>query len=391
MFKDLVEQVRTVHFTVLLISFVMLVAGLAPNHRQITRAYDQALAIKSLTVSVNEDSGFQLLDEAEAASIVSIGDHQELILETFDPNDVKKEQDRLTVEKLVLDRGGARLKQHGSYQFGTLNDFRNLWENPPIVYGLRSSVGVTAPLHPSQCIVIQHRKGVHGLGGLDSCKPVGITQESIDCEVGISEGPVVRCTWPIPGIALVHGDASAFRTRILPGISKASGNFTTDFPELAEQARDQMSSPLDSIVTTLAARSEGPSDRIEILGAKIPLENIAMTGALLLVSAQLYLLMHLTELGRRLKEQSDSIPPVGFIGLYPQRWTRMIFVVSLSLPVVAETYALFRTWGGDISRLAINVPIIIGSSALMLWCMKVALPVNVPHVAEAPTALNLDE
>jgi hypothetical protein len=391
--KDLIEHVRAVHFTALLISFVMLVAGLAPNHWQIARAYAQVLAIKDRIHETTDGfEGFAKLEEAETASI-STADRQELILEAFDPDDAKKRPERCTIKRLVLSNGSSELKEFGRYKFGTLGDFRGLWENPPIVYGFHSSASVAKPLRASECTVVKYRKKEPGWiqgGGLSSCKPPGSGEQSLNCEVGITDGPLLRCAWPIPGLTLIQGNASAFRSQMLPWVSTPSGKFATDFPELAEQTHDEMGSSLDSVVTSLAARSEGPSDRIEILGAKIPLENIAITGALLLVSVQLYLLMHLVELGRRLKEESGPIPPVGFIGLYPERWTRMIFLASLALPVVSESYTLFRTWGNR-SQLVIDIPIIISSSLLMLWCIKVALPMSVSRVIQSPATLSLQE
>jgi hypothetical protein len=130
---------------------------------------NQGLAIKDHLAKFTQDFGFQSWDDAEMGSVTSVGDHQELILEAFDPNNGDKTLERLTIEKLVLDKSGARLREaeaiNGEHSAISVisGTIRRLCTG-------FASQSVPPPVRPSECVVVKHREqhpGWTSAGGLN--------------------------------------------------------------------------------------------------------------------------------------------------------------------------------------------------------------------------------
>jgi len=78
-------------------------------------------------------------------------------------------------------------------------------------------------------------------------------------------------------------------------------------------------------------------DPIEILGLRIPQNLIATFGAVIIIAVQIYLLLHVRTLMKRMpSSDTESAICVGWIGLYEDGWARFVTLVTVGFipPVV---------------------------------------------------------
>jgi len=93
------------------------------------------------------------------------------------------------------------------------------------------------------------------------------------------------------------------------------GQFDGAFAELASMPKDLRYVPLADAVARIRDMQPHAEQQVEVIGLKIPTENLIQWGSLLLIGVQFYFWLHLGELRRRLSSNSIGTE-VAWIGLY---------------------------------------------------------------------------
>jgi hypothetical protein len=107
------------------------------------------------------------------------------------------------------------------------------------------------------------------------------------------------------------------------------GTFATSFPGLAQVPVELQSLSFDDLQDVLGDETKITSDRIEILGAKIPVDKVIWYGIPILLCIQCYFFLHLR--GLRGKIRATEIEPVAWIGIYPDWSARIATLLSVCI------------------------------------------------------------
>lgn len=129
---------------------------------------------------------------------------------------------------------------------------------------------------------------------------------------------------------------------------------------------------------------------MKVFNIELALELIALAGTILVLGCQLYLWAHLLELRRVLSDLSVCDWPTGFIGLYPDRWVRFVFNLSLvGLPQAAlgSTYLLLTIRSGltqTLNLLRLSLFFAAFAVSLILGAKSVRLLAQLANTRKAP-------
>src|SRR5262249_32038304 len=123
------------------------------------------------------------------------------------------------------------------------------------------------------------------------------------------------------------------------------GQFEEAFPELASMPEELRYVPVDQVASRLRDMQPRAEQQVEVVGLKIPTDDLVRWGTVLLLGAQLYLWIHVRELRGRLKKGSMGWH-VAWIGIYRSSFAFAAVVVTTSLlPVLSYWTLLSRTAG----------------------------------------------
>jgi hypothetical protein len=402
---ELVDHIRTVHFTVLIVAFTIMIALGVDNQRALGRAAGDAESI--LHMVEDWDDTVSAIDKevkanASKAKPISQGiDSSAVVLP-----EAALYQTRFLRGKLgdaypkvfnvktawvfvVLNKDGSGEAKPIS-RWATLNDFLEFWDGQ--VDG--KSVFLPVILQPSEGI--SHCHDIRVRGALSDQNGVGTITYSINenQDGRYQMDPIVTGPPFAPG--LPPQQACDFRTlETFPietdlghafhraGLSdRRWGNRKSgeEFPELISASKQLRNSPLADLSSALRDRINADPGRIELLQAQMPASAIPTYGSVILVVCQLYLLAHLFELQRLTEHSNPSREPTGYIGLYFGAIPRILTILSLAgLP----PYALSAALRGSPNPIFISglfaISLIVGvASVLILDSIKKVIAIGVP-------------
>jgi hypothetical protein len=133
----------------------------------------------------------------------------------------------------------------------------------------------------------------------------------------------------------------------LDKVSLWHGSFAESFPELLDAAQGRETSDFEFLRRSLKVEAERTEESFEAFGLKMPTPTTAAWGVLVLIGVQLYFLAHFKELSRRLHPEDEGWQ-VAWIGIYSGVFSRSLFVISaLVLPsasaivIVSISFARF--------------------------------------------------
>jgi hypothetical protein len=130
-----------------------------------------------------------------------------------------------------------------------------------------------------------------------------------------------------------------FLTDLLPESERTAwrkGTFAESFPDLNAITKDRQSATFKVWDDALREELERSSDSFEAVGLKVPAQAATLWGEILILGVQLYLLIHLIELSRKI-DRSDPGWEVAWIGIYRHRLAKTLFVCSaILLPPVTS-------------------------------------------------------
>lgn len=173
-------------------------------------------------------------------------------------------------------------------------------------------------------------------------------------------------------------DLAALFAGITPQAKKwGNGSSADEFKDLIDEAKHLEESPLKDLAAAVRERANSDTERVELFQAKLPVETIATYGALILIICQLYLWAHLRELRRLAGTAARSDWPTGYIGLYENYFILFFTLVSTVLwPPYPLLMATQRATSNQASlyfsegAMLISVAIGVASAATLLSIRK---------------------
>lgn len=187
----------------------------------------------------------------------------------------------------------------------------------------------------------------------------------------------------LPSIKL---DLGSIFAEIAPQAKKwGIGKSDDEFKELIAETKYLKALPLDQLAGALRERANSDTERVELFQAKLPVEAMATYGALVLIISQFYLLAHLLELRRVARTVPRPDWPTGYVGLYEDR---LIFALTIAFTALWPPFPLLLVVGGRT---------IIGSSLYFAWtALTISSAIAIASVAtltlirrtEAPRGTN---
>jgi hypothetical protein len=352
--KDLVEHIRAVHFTVLVIALILTAALQIEKQRPLERAASDAEAI--LLISQRWQQMLSVLNkEIKSPAWTPVGMHQATTVNS----------------KLIF---GVRsdwiyVRDHDPQPYSTgkfnpwltLNDFLNFWEG--IRNGKDAFLGVQLNDRSNLSNGCRDEKKI-GTGLPPDREDLGNLFVDLVFTVG-AKGQVWKGAWPVqPSLRaqpftdtskthdLCHFDpydadplsvdiAQVFKAVAPQAEHWGTGDTKAEFSELIEASKHLGNTPLDDLANSLRDRANQETDRIELFQAKLPASAIPTYGSLILIFCQIYLLAHLVELREVASASKSTELPTGYIGLYRHQLIYVFTFLSLTIvpiiPLVIET------------------------------------------------------
>jgi hypothetical protein len=122
----------------------------------------------------------------------------------------------------------------------------------------------------------------------------------------------------------------------------ASGTYETAFRELADESKGLEVINLSEMINRLKDKQGKGDQNIEVIGLKLPNEDLNRWGVLLLLSAQFYLWLHLHELNKKIDATSPGWD-VAWIGMYSSLAAIITMWISVgALPITAVALLALR-------------------------------------------------
>ena len=349
--KDLIEHIRTVHFTLLVVVLIMIAALQIQRKRPSEKAASDAELIRHLSerwsetaVAVISDLDRTALTDPPRTGSVS---SSEIVLPAYGQYSVDYGTDQstsfpVTARWLYLKRDNDAFTSATIDQWKTLREFFSFWDR------VQSGTDVLVPLVLRSGNNIEQCRNVHqdrafGSMGDPSSMPLNHTirwgHGSSWTVVTSVFGPSMSgfqpplCSFAPADVRAYSPDLGhAFATVVAGTTQWGKGSSKQEFSELISAAGNLQDSPIRDVAEVLKERSVDDSATIELFQAKLPASAIPVYGSALLICIQFYLLSHLRELHRiwSLSRSGDYVV-TGYLGLYKQPLSIVFTAMSLIL------------------------------------------------------------
>lgn len=351
--KDLVEHIRTVHFTVLVVALILLVASGIEKKRPLQQAASDAEALLLLQqrwADVNAELKKEL-DAAVSGDQIYYWDGKSWSTTAMlRPGPYGLD---------ILTQGGARthlrfeaqewlyvtntLEGTSSssalpFSFSTLGQFLRLWDDfqsgnaafAPLVLKPQPLPG---PL-PGYCAEAR----AEASGKINSGFAFGLERSGLAWRISPTLGSYsdgrLTCTYQAVLVRPLNIDLGPVLAKVA-GHNWRKARSAEAFGDLIASSKHLEETPIAQLVDVLRDRADSDTERVELFQAKLPAKTIPTYGSIILIVCQLYLLAHLYELRRVAKGSQFSEWPTGYIGLYDGRLTRGLTIVALVCPAAS--------------------------------------------------------
>lgn len=383
--KDHVEHIRTVHFTLVVISFALLVGSSLSRATTTRRALTQLESIDRVVAKWDSEWLNERLKEWNAdivpdsilfvrkspqrrqGVVIRVGhawspadksDYAKFD-ESGDPHDFDFERparlidfqrlwnrlDSLRIVYLTASPKEGVLLYNSEEEPDREGVFSDRYERFEVVQILDdTAVGDfgTSPLELyAEMVAGDYREWVNEIS-LGKIKPETVRlQDTASRWVLRSGSNVLVVIAPVPivepaTLRLQREFADSFRLDWIPG------SFSRTFPELAIVSANLSDLTLGKIDTILRGELERSDESVEVFGARIPAEELARWGGPVLFVVQLYLFLHLAALASRLGP-ADPAWETPWIGLYKGWLPRSLTVLScVVFPVIVFGVLVFQ-------------------------------------------------
>jgi hypothetical protein len=341
--KDLVEHIRFVHFTLQVIALALVLTSLQSPKPRLQRAYEDAAAIQLLNNNYGEFIDNFQNGIANATKDRPIGQRfYEIRLDGSDSLYGAPTNAILWSGYGIDDT--TRLQPP---QFRNLADFRTFWERGISAYRLVSFGDHKYCLLDDRSQSLPSRDPTVEVIDADKKKayasPIswGASSLDINAKVAILEFKKNGKGWMKCEIQLSLEPLGIDSRVVAANAAKrvpwwVPGQFDNSFAELRDASVGLESLAVEDLVKQMQSRLYSDQDRLEIVGAKIPADQILLIGPLLLVACQTYLLLHLKRLRMLIDGLRTIDLPEGYIALYDDRLSRAVaFISGCIIPIIS--------------------------------------------------------
>lgn len=406
--KDLVEHIRTVHFTVFVVAFILAIALRGRTKPQLDRAAADAEAILLLQqkwpkvreafsnaantsnslIGLMEPKGGHILESEPGRYAVRGYTVYSQRPVTFDVPGRWIYVDGTEPDENIGWGASEELFEKLPTSWKTLKEFLQFWDDH------RDGARAFLPFKLATGDGAKHCKGIEQVTAARSTFPTAFliphatfkegwqlwaSLEAMDRDPNKHKQACDFLKMTVPSIRIDLGNVFA---GIVSQANKwGTGSSSDEFKDLISEAKYLEDSPLGQLAGALRERANTDTERVELFQAKLPFEAIATYGAVVLIICQLYLLAHLLEL-RRLAQNVARIDwPTGYIGLYENGLIFLFTFVSMAvwppLPLFlatrgAEVDSLSRYFAW--TALVISIATAIASAITLVLIRKTNIP-----------------
>ncbi len=403
--KDLVEHIRTVHFTVFLVALILTIALRGPTKPHLERAASDAEAILLLEQKwqqVSDVFGKAADAESNGPRLIDMSGVQEVFFEPgmYEVRGLSVYPNRPVIfeipKRWVYVDGAEKDETIGWGEsqelfdklpspWKTLKEFLKFWDDHqdgtraflPFEFATRNgitncnAVKSVTEKHEVTAFLVPHSKFKEGWR-------LWTSLEAMDRDVNKYKTACEFADLPVNPLRINLGN-------IFGGIASQAKQWGTgksgdEFKDLIAESKYLDEMPLKQLAVVLRERANTDTERVELFQAKIPVEALATYGALVLVICQFYLLAHLLELRRLTKSTVRPDWPTGYIGLYENRFIFVFTLISMAvwppLPIMllarsatTDRFSRYFAWSALIASTAIAI-----ASAVTLAVIRKANP-----------------
>ena len=345
--KDHFEHLRTVHFSLVATCLVLLVVSTTSQNRAVRLAQDQLHSLQSIVARWSELDFDRAIDRQVYASSMQVPHSRILkVLETAlvpRPGSYVVDFEMpawspITTEQCTPWLYDPMLKR----QPRTLADIHQLWDC------LHTANSVAIPFAFSAEAAVLKGKKVR-LEEAGSATPVGhlklvfgkTTEDqratirqafslSVDYAfVGTfyrSNGTPENIIVPVEKERVIQLNLIEPLRGLDPAFSVDLGLYRKAFPDLDEITADYEDLSFDKLSAILAAQRKRSDQTFEAFSVKFPSDAVARWGLILILSVQLYFLIHMSSV----RVRPDSEVSVAWIALYPDKLPQTVFVLTVA-------------------------------------------------------------
>lgn len=395
--KDLVDHIRTVHFTVFVVALVLTIALQKHKKPQLDRAAADAEAILLLEQRwpIVTNALSKAVDDAlnHSITVTSGVERTTRTLEIAEPGRYKIKghsvyPDRslifqvprkwIYVDQTLQDENpgwgeSEEFIERLPTKWTNLKEFSSFWD------GFHDGQRAFAKLEMGTSDSQKHCGDVDRIPDSERSMPTTAFlvlrpkfernwQLAYDLE-GMDRDPNKHkhaCEFPAVYVSSWIPDLAAVFSEVVPQAKNWGKNQSaTEFRDLIAESKYFQELPAAALAGVLREHANAETDMVELFQAKFPVEAIATYGALVLVICQLYLLAHLLELRRVAPKSERTDWPTGYIGLYENPLLSIFMFVSLvawpPFPLLllaltpSDNFSRFYRWGAFAVSMAVAI------------------------------------
>lgn len=425
--REFAEHLRTVHFSLVLAAFALLVGSLLTGSADASRALVDLRRLKDIEAELKlgwadveaekiiESRSLKLVGQDWLVGPTNSTETQPVYLYArwfiTPPPSIDKEGTWRDSEK--ISEGGGLAWDNDPDAGSPLSEFKVFWNrlSEKINIVLIKSVSEKAltwtmdanvfpPVYPPTTFSLETvRPGEHGkiwdqgfFAGLVRPKPDFMewikTEPTLAAFASGLDDPKQLVMWctkrddsrhvliPIDTLEINFNAQKAFQAA--HGTKFHYGKFEEAFSDLDKLTKNFQDLPYDRLTAILESEASRTSDRVEMFGAKIPANALAVWGSPILILVQFYLLLHLSAFQLWLPNW-PKVANVAWIGLYPSWSARFATLLSVGLlPTCVIGYLLVRHalrftywWESLLIAVAVSASVSIGVASgiclLRVW------------------------
>jgi hypothetical protein len=399
--KALIEHIRTVHFTVLVVALILTAALQIDKKRPLERAAADAEAILRLQQRWEDTSAEirKAVDASRSSTVsLSIGESHKMTIPEpglYDSKVIMLHGNQLTLtfrvqRPWIFARTGATATAESVPRpWSSLREFLRFWDEmhdgtiaflPLTVSPGRDSIQC-GPLEPTSSSA---RASVPEMKGILFVKAQKVNDRWWEITPTLkSELPRLKSELPMPESELMNGQSAfpvcEFSTarattikvdlgHVFAPVAPQAANWGTaksaeEFSELIAGSKYLEDSPLGLLAAALRERANSDTERIELFQAKLPADAIPTYGTIILICCQFYLLAHFIELRRIVRMSGRLDETTGYIGLYDNRLTFIFSVMSMTIVPLTPLLISVRTTESNHLRYLLW-PLVIASAVI---------------------------
>jgi hypothetical protein len=401
--KELVEHIRAVHFTILLLALVLTAANHIQKKVALERAADDAEAIYEASLNWHEANAAmisQLNGEARLNPPHELEPHGSkglLLPEGIYSASISLASGRTPTELFRIDSPWIYVDAEKSKEatpgelprWTTLNEFITFWD------GLNNGKRAFLPLIlkpgqlPQSCQNLKEAKASDQAAYSTSvrlfykAKQVGLRDWRLQPTLMSDQVLKTGCDFETAEVYPVDLNIEKALASVAAAATKwGSDPSSTEFKELISVSPHLGDSPLKDLVEAARDLENTDTERIEIFQSQWPVSDLPTYGTTILLLCQFYLLAHLLELRRLLKITTPLEWPTGYTGLYANVFVYGFTTLSLLvLPLIPLVHFVFYSAGTARYWRELAA---IGSMALWLLCAWTLASIRKNRYIESP-------